>query len=260
MTTRVYGPTEALSPVLGVSGDLLFCLDLDGTLATVTERPELASMSPELTETVRSLAAVPAVTVAVVSGRSAADLRQRFGEKVICAGCHGLEIAGPGLEFVQEDALHLAAVVDQAAWDLEAAVLNLPGVFVERKGLCATLRYRQAQPYLAGWLQSTVEWVLAPYRGLLRISRGRQAYEIRPCVEWNKGSALRYLVERSHQAAPFVICAGDDWSGGDLLAAGDRGMSISVVSLEPAEFAEFLLAVHLTLSRRRAAGPRSEAG
>ena len=270
MTAPMCGSIEALVPVLQAAGSLLFCLDFDGTLAPTAESPDLVTMTEELQDTMRALAAVPAVTIAVISGRSVADLRQRFDRKVICAGCHGLEIEAAGLRFVRADALQLAAVVDQAAWDLEAAVLNVPGVFVERKSLCATLHYRQVQPDLVGWLQSTLEWVLGPYRGLLRISRAHEAWEILPCVEWNKGSALRYLVERSRPSCPFVVCAGDDLTDEDLFAAVENGVSISVGELKPTraayrigdphEFADFLRAVCFALCGRQAAVPGIETG
>ena len=261
MSSPAIAVIHTIVPTIASAGSLLFCLDFDGTLAPIVESPDLAVMLPALAETVRTLAAFPTVTVAIVSGRSVADLRQRFDEDIICAGCHGLEMEGPDFRYVHQGAAHLMPVVDQVAWDLEAAFLDVPGIFVERKGLSATVHYRQAPPHLEDWLRSTIDLIVAPYSGLVRLTRAHKAWEIRPCVEWNKGAAVRYLTRRSAPQEPFVICAGDDLTDEDMFSAVVNGISVCVGPQEstrasyrvasPAEFADFLQAVCLALCSRQ---------
>ena len=72
---------------------LLVCLDFDGTLAPIVERPDEARPLPENEDAVAALAANPAVTTAVVSGRALADVRERIDGPNVYAGNHGLELA-----------------------------------------------------------------------------------------------------------------------------------------------------------------------
>lgn len=55
--------------------------------------PSLAEMDPETEVSVRNLATYPNVYLAIISGRSAEDAREKVKlEKITYAGNHGLEI------------------------------------------------------------------------------------------------------------------------------------------------------------------------
>jgi trehalose-phosphatase len=66
-------------------------LDFDGVLAPIVERPEDAVAPPETRAELERLVGRYAL-VAVVSGRTGADVRSRLGvDGVVCVGSHGLE-------------------------------------------------------------------------------------------------------------------------------------------------------------------------
>src|SRR5690242_19474583 len=80
-------------------------LDLDGTLAGFAPNPKLVKLKPQTRLALETLAADPRNCLAIVSGRAVDDLRNIVNlPGIIYAGNHGLEISGPGLEFIHAEA------------------------------------------------------------------------------------------------------------------------------------------------------------
>ena len=75
-------------------------LDYDGTLRELERHPDLAQPTPEIRALLRSLAALPATSVHIVSGRRSRNLEQWFGRLPIylCAE-HGYLARAPGGEW-----------------------------------------------------------------------------------------------------------------------------------------------------------------
>ena len=75
------------------SSRLLTCCDYDGTLALIVSDRTQAYPFPEAVAALRALAALPATSVAVVSGRSLRDLAalSRLPTEVRLIGSHGTE-------------------------------------------------------------------------------------------------------------------------------------------------------------------------
>jgi trehalose 6-phosphate phosphatase len=207
---------------------IVVALDFDGTLAPICERPGDAAVPAESLALLRSLNDVPGVTLAIVSGRSLADLKSRIELQAFYVGNHGLEIEGPGLSYVHEDGGHFREAVDLACWDLRAAFCAVPGVLVESKGMTATLHYRQAPANLSGWIKATARMVLSPYRPALTLEPALKAWEVRPRVAWNKGTALEFLLRHTGDADPLLICAGDDIGDEAMFDCRPNAISIHV--------------------------------
>jgi trehalose-phosphatase len=157
------------------------------------------------------------------------DLQQRLPiEGAIYAGNHGLEIDGAGVAFVYQGASLVRRVIDLACFDLETAFEHVRGVTVERKGLTATVHYRQAPPDLSEWIQVTVHAAVQPYSAQVTVVPALLAWEIRPNLPWNKGSAVRFLFGRMRALRPAVVCAGDDATDEDMFDAVPGAISIRV--------------------------------
>ncbi|HZD22913.1 MAG TPA: trehalose-phosphatase, partial [Acidimicrobiia bacterium] len=60
-------------------GNVLIGVDFDGVLAPLVEHPDLAVPDPRAVSHLRRLAVRDNIEVAVISGRSLADLRERLG-------------------------------------------------------------------------------------------------------------------------------------------------------------------------------------
>lgn len=78
---------------IGKDDKLALLLDFDGTLAPLAPHPDLAEIDPESEVALKNLATNPNTYLAIISGRSAEDAREKVKlEKITYAGNHGLEI------------------------------------------------------------------------------------------------------------------------------------------------------------------------
>jgi trehalose-phosphatase len=209
---------------------VMVALDYDGTLAPIAANPDAAELPPETFDVLSELAASDRFSVAVVSGRSLADLKRKMPLDVIYVGNHGLEIEGPGISYVHPRAEVARMAIDQACWDLEAALAGVRGVMVERKDLSATVHYRNAPPDLSTWIAVTVNAAVRPYLSTIFVGAALQAWEIRPRLHWNKGSAVRLLLEKLDAESPALVCAGDDATDEDMFDILRWEISIKVGS------------------------------
>src|SRR5205085_6274271 len=87
--------------VTAAAGVLLF-LDFDGTLSPIVDIPEKATLPDETRDILIRLNRRPRFNLALISGRSLADVEQRVGlPDLIYAGNHGLEIRATGLRYTE---------------------------------------------------------------------------------------------------------------------------------------------------------------
>ncbi len=174
--------------------------------------PATAVLAPSVRATLARLAGSPRARVAVLSGRSLADVRARVGlAGVVYGGCHGLQIRGGGLAFRHPGAS--AARVAAARRALARGAAAIPGARVEWKGLAVSLHYRQvarARQEEARRLAARVARRMPDLRAI----PGHAVVDFVPRVRWSKGEAARYIVRgvrASRRArAPLVLYAGDD--------------------------------------------------
>ena len=106
------GDAAAFSSVADVAGavlaggrsPILLLSDFDGTLCEFRDDPESVRLADARRAALSTLARRPGVCVGIVSGRRAADIRERAGldGPVYHAGLHGMEIAGPDGGFTVE--------------------------------------------------------------------------------------------------------------------------------------------------------------
>ena len=189
-------------------GESAVLLDVDGTLAPIVARPELATV-PESTRTeLRRLVARYAL-VACISGRTGEDAARVVGvDGPVYVGVHGLELA-PEAERWRGPLQEFAESVD---WP------------VEDKGLAVVFHYREAADEEAalGVLRGVAERATALG---LRAQFGRKVLEVRPPVAADKGTAVRTLLEQ--RGLRRALYAGDDTTDLDAFRGLD-GLDVSV--------------------------------
>lgn len=201
------------------SGRLVLLLDFDGTLAPIVDRPELAAMPERTRRALDRLMAVDGVTVAVVSGRGLADVRERAAIPGIAyAGNHGMEIEGVGLHRIHPEAAAARPELEAVAAIIEPALEGIDGAFLEDKGLTLSIHYRLA-PDHAEEVREIVLEAAGGRRGLA-VTEGKMVIEVRPRVEWHKGRAALFLLDqvRPPRDAP-VLYLGDDRTDEDAFRA-----------------------------------------
>src|SRR5438045_1891195 len=101
----------ALESKLGKTAECFLFLDFDGTLSPIVNDPQQAALAPKAEQLLRRLHGMTGIRIAIVSGRNLNDIRSRVGLDLIYAGNHGLEIDGPGIDFVEQRAVGLAGRV-----------------------------------------------------------------------------------------------------------------------------------------------------
>lgn len=196
----------------------IICLDFDGTLSAIVGDPGAATLVDGAADALRSLAAV--CPVAIISGRDLPDIRQRVGINGLWyAGSHGYELAGPdGSHHENDAAISWSPMMQQAVAGLGDRLGHISGVYVERKRFAATVHYRNVAVDQVGEVIDTV----SRYGHLhgLRISHGRKLIELKPDLEWNKGTALGWIrqrIVRSGRGLPVYV--GDDSTDEDAFDA-----------------------------------------
>jgi trehalose 6-phosphate phosphatase len=180
----------------------LLAFDFDGTLAPIVARPDDVHLAEPVAADLRWLA--QRTPVAVISGRSVADLRLRLGfEPTYLVGCHGADDAA-------DPARTQAWAQPLRAWreglDSCGAELQAAGVEVEDKGAAIALHHRNARdPARALALLDALLGALPP---ALRGFGGKQVVNVVAAAAPDKADALLALVARS--GAGTALFAGDD--------------------------------------------------
>jgi trehalose 6-phosphate phosphatase len=191
----------------------LFC-DFDGTLTPIVADPATTRIDETTGALLADLAARLRV-VAVVSGRPAAFLASQVSVPAVrLLGLYGLEQWRDGTATTHHEASAWADAVATARDRLAGWVADLPGVAVEDKGLSVAVHWRNAPDRdAAADAVARLTRRLADETGLAR-EPGKLVEELRPPVDWDKGSAVRSMVGEA--ALDRVAYLGDD--RGDLAA------------------------------------------
>ena len=205
-------------------------LDYDGTLSPIAPRPELATLPEEMRDVVRRLA--QRYPVAILSGRGREDVASMVGlDGIAYAGSHGYDIAGPGFRHEVGDGI--PETIDSAAGELNRELAGLDGVIVEPKRFAVSIHFRLAKDEDLPVVERVVDEVAARHPGL-RKGHGKKLFELRPDLDWDKGKALRWLMEALKldpaQTVPLYI--GDDITDEDAFKVVEVGI---LVAEEPRE-------------------------
>lgn len=220
-------------PPVVVEGRSLF-FDLDGTLVDIAEVPDAVVVPPTLAAAAARLAAAMPGRLAILSGRSLAQLDTilgPFARTVAVAASHGAEQRLPG------DARPAAAppaALAAAASELSDAA-DRHGLLLERKTMGAALHYRRT-PALEPVALATAEVVAARY-GLV-LQHGKMMVELR--APGDKGRALAALLETPAMAGTRPLFFGDDVTDEDgfaaAAAAGGAGVLVGPPRATAARF------------------------
>jgi trehalose 6-phosphate phosphatase len=210
-------------------------LDYDGTLTPIVERPELAQIDEMTRETIARLA--EHCLVAVISGRSLEDVRSLVGlENLYYAGSHGFEISGPkGMVSLLQQGEECLPVIDRVEEDLRDRLGQIEGVLFERKPFSLAIHFRLAAPDAELRVSGAVDEVMSRYQGLRR-SGGKKVIEVQPGIDWDKGKAVEWLMERLglDPGVSLIIYLGDDLTDENAFRTlQGRGVGIVVRDLAP---------------------------
>ena len=215
-------------------------LDFDGTLAAIRRRPSDAGLSKAARKILKEIAKEKRISAAIISGRALSDIIRRTGVKgLIYAGNHGLEIKGKGVKNTVPGAFKAKKAVAAIERKAAKAFARVKGVIVEDKGLSLSVHYRTADPSKLPLIERTIREFAWPFvrKGIVRLTRGKKVWEVRPAVDWNKGKAVLYLLKmfgKRSGGGCFPIYMGDDRTDEDAFRAL-RGKGLTVLVGRPEE-------------------------
>lgn len=209
---------------------LALFLDYDGTLTPIVNRPEDAILSEQMRSRLQQLA--DCTTVAVVSGRDLADVRERVGlSNLHYAGSHGFDmLSADGTHTQQPEAQSSLPDLDAAERQLRDRLEPIAGVQVERKEFAIAIHYREAAESEVEPIADRVDAALSDHPQL-RKRDGKKIFELQPDIPWDKGRAVFELLNQLQldrsEVMPMYI--GDDTTDEDAFRAlRDRGIGIRV--------------------------------
>nr|GEV98733.1 probable trehalose-phosphate phosphatase J [Tanacetum cinerariifolium]GEY48193.1 probable trehalose-phosphate phosphatase J [Tanacetum cinerariifolium] len=195
---------------------IVMFLDYDGTLSPIVDDPDRAYMSDAMRATVRKLA--QCFPTAIVSGRCR-DKVYNFVKlaELYYAGSHGMDIKGPskGSKYMKsppsvlcQPACEFLPMIDEVYGMLIEKTKSTPGAKVENNKFCLSVHFRC-------WKKRN---------GVL---------EIRPTIKWDKGKALKFLLESLGYANcndVFPIYIGDDRTDEDAFKVlRERGQGFGIL-------------------------------
>jgi trehalose 6-phosphate phosphatase len=225
--TRDFDFEDMRSRVADVSR-LFLVSDFDGTLAPIAHSPERVELQYQTRELLNKLTEQPKVVLAIISGRSLRDVLQKAAIPAIYGGNHGLELSGPGIEFVHPEVSHFEDRLDHVCTQLEQDISAWSGAWIENKTLTATVHFREVP--VAQWpmLISSARMRVASHQQFFRLRSGHAALEITPRLAWDKGAALQYLRQKLELEDALTICLGDDTTDESMFRAVQDGVTIRV--------------------------------
>ncbi|HEX2966688.1 MAG TPA: trehalose-phosphatase [Syntrophorhabdaceae bacterium] len=207
-------------------------LDFDGTLVPIMKNPEECYLSDEVRHLLSMLSRHKDFTIGIISGRSLPDLRKRIGIKnIYYSGSHGLEISGPGIRFVHPDAKRTRTQIFSLKKSVEKELGLVEGVLIEGKNYSFSFHYRMLE-------RKNIAPVLRRFKDAISrsqmmnenilILKGKKVVEIIPSLNWNKGSAVTYIMSNTRRGL-YPVFVGDDRTDESVFSElAGRGLTVRI--------------------------------
>lgn len=224
------------------SRKIAFFFDYDGTLTPIVSRPELAILGDDMKKVLMSLSEKHLVSI--VSGRMREDVQSMVGIKGInYVGSHGFDILMPGRSLVEPRAQAAIPVISNIVKYIKAELDGVSGVIIEDKKFSTAIHYRLVEEADLPKVKGVVQTALSSSDSL-RCMEGKKVFEIMPDIDWDKGKAIKWVVET----------LGISWSDHSVVYIGDdvtdeyafrsvrvRGTGILVSDEDRPSSADFIL-------------------
>jgi len=208
--------TETGCPLPTPDKDWALFLDIDGTLLELAPTPSAVVVPPELPCLLQALGGALGGAVALITGRSLADVDTLFAPlHLTAAGQHGAEIRIAGGKAKR---LGLGDGVLKALMPrIEAFAAARPGILVEGKGMTIAVHCRQVPQY-QDELGAFLTGLAVEDGDRLETIRGHRVFEIKP-RNVSKRTAVEHLMHDAPSAGRLPLFIGDDRTDEDGFAA-----------------------------------------
>jgi trehalose-phosphatase len=214
-------------------------VDYDGTLSPIAPRPDLATLPEPAREVLRQLARQ--MPVAVVTGRERENVAALVGlPDLIYVGNHGFDIAGRGLRHEVGEGVPERIARAAAGLEAELAPAGIDGLLIEPKRFSISVHFRLVDEARVPEIERAVDTVAAAFPDLRKVP-GKKHLELRPRIDWDKGRAVLWILDRlaesgengeigQYGGGPWIpLYLGDDVTDEDAFRAiSGRGVGILV--------------------------------
>ncbi|RIA43845.1 trehalose 6-phosphatase [Hephaestia caeni] len=240
--------TDLARPPAGLLDGASLFLDFDGTLVDLADRPGDVAVDPALIALLDRLARRLDNRIALVSGRSVAQLDGFFGDggkALAVIGSHGAEHRTIGGAITRPDR---PQALDAAQKLIAETFAGRDGVVIEEKSLGVGVHYR-LDPSSEGDACALVEKLAAAHG--LGVQHGKMMVELRlPGID--KGSAITAMLGEPPFAGHRPVFLGDDLTDepgfAACAAAGGAGVLVGSLRETAATYRlDSVAAVHLWL-------------
>src|SRR5713226_8240893 len=195
-----------LGTVPRLPADSGFFLDIDGTLLDIAERPQLVRVDDHLGHLLGRIRDASGGALALISGRSVAEIDRLFGRNFCAAGQHGAERRDAAGKMHQHR-VPLAGL-RKALKRLTVMVAEHPALVLEDKGMNLALHYRSA-PELGATVREALRRLAEELGEDFEMQAGKMVMEIKPSGK-DKGTAIAEFLEEAPFRGRFPVFIGDD--------------------------------------------------
>lgn len=212
----------------------LLAFDFDGTLAPIVSRPDQAHIPTAVAGRLSWLAA--RLPVAIVTGRSVADVRKRLGfTPRYIVGNHGAEDeTDPVGAAARANALNPL----RKLLATRAAALTTAGVLIEDKGQSIALHYRLSRGRERAL--AMIRELLSSAQVPLHVFKGKMVINATAAGAPDKAHAVQSLLARS--GASCALFAGDDVNDEPVFASAPPSwLTVRIGRDDPASMAQYFL-------------------
>lgn len=210
-----------------LSGLTIF-LDFDGTLTPIAGHPADASLSKSMCETLSSLAALHRVVI--ITGRGLSDIMKLVPiHGVSFVGNHGMEMSSGDFSFIYDIGQIETRAISELAGLINRFVASYDGAVLEEKTLTLSVHHRFVSKRRLPEFLRRLGTIIGPFndKRLIKITYGKGLVEIRPTADWDKGSAVGWLMDRREFKGTIPLCIGDDETDEDAFRVV-KGVGLSI--------------------------------
>lgn len=184
-----------------------FFLDLDGTLLEIADHPGHIRIPRDLIRLLKDLGLAAGGALAIISGRSVADIDRLLADPGFCAaGQHGAERRDFSGTMHKHDVPRTVLETARRKFRLMAA--RHPQLVLEDKGVNLALHFRTA-PELLGEIQEAVHSLAGELSGEFEVQLGKMVVELRPTGK-DKGVAISEFLAEAPFRERTPVFVGDD--------------------------------------------------
>jgi trehalose-phosphatase len=160
---------------------------------------------------------------------------------LLYAGSHGFDIRGAGFSLIQPEAKKAIPLIAETVEYLSSELKEIPGMLIEDKRFSVAVHYRLVEDRYLAKIEELVKNIVAGEPSL-RLMRGKKVFEIMPAIDWNKGKAVRWIMQALgigfHRNT--VVYIGDDTTDEDAFRTlRTRGVGVLVAEKSRPSTADF---------------------